>query len=91
MNKIILTSTFCLFQLICFAQIKPFHFAFISDTHIGSPDGKAEEDLIRTVQDINKRADLDFVVLTGDITELGTNEQLAKAKKYWMAYRPSGL
>ena len=81
MNKIILISTFCLFQHICSAQIKPFQFAFISDTHIGSPDGKAEEDLIRTVQDINKRTDLDFVVLTGDITELGTNEQLAKAKK----------
>ena len=64
-----------------FAQIKPFRFAFISDTHIGSPDGKAEEDLRRTVNDINSKNDIDFVVITGDITELGTNDELPRAKK----------
>jgi predicted phosphodiesterase len=67
--------------LVATAQSKPFRFAFISDTHIGSPDGKAEEDLRRTVQDINSIKDLSFVVLTGDITELGTNAQLQLAKQ----------
>jgi outer membrane protein assembly factor BamB/predicted phosphodiesterase len=57
-----------------------FRFAFISDTHIGSPNGSAEEDLRRTVRDINAMDDIAFVVLTGDITELGTNEELALAK-----------
>lgn len=61
--------------------IKPFRFAFISDTHIGSPNGSAEEDLRRTVRDINSRTDVQFVVLTGDITELGTNEELKLAKQ----------
>jgi len=64
-----------------FAQIKPFRFAFLSDTHIGSPDGKAEEDLRRTVRDINSKNDIDFVVITGDITELGTNDELTSAKR----------
>ncbi len=64
-----------------YCQIKPFRFAFLSDTHIGSPDGKAEEDLRRTVADINSKKDIDFVVITGDITELGTNEELPRAKK----------
>jgi len=59
----------------------PFRFAFISDTHIGSPNGGAEEDLRRTVRDINSMKDISFVVLTGDITELGTNEELALAKR----------
>jgi outer membrane protein assembly factor BamB/predicted phosphodiesterase len=75
---------FCLFILCGFiaqAQFKPFRFAFISDTHIGSPNGGAEEDLRRTVQDINQRNDIAFVVLTGDITELGTNEQIKLAKQ----------
>jgi outer membrane protein assembly factor BamB/predicted phosphodiesterase len=81
MKKFLTIITFCLFSYLLQAQIRPFHFAFLSDTHIGSPDGKAELDLQRTVDDINKRTDLDFVVLTGDITELGTNEQLARAKK----------
>jgi outer membrane protein assembly factor BamB len=73
------------FLIICFfasAQVKPFRFAFISDTHIGSPNGGAEEDLKRTVDDINSMADqIAFVVITGDITELGTDEEIALAKK----------
>ena len=63
------------------AQIQPFRFAFLSDTHIGSPNGSAEEDLRRTVRDINQERGVSFVVITGDITELGTNEQLRLAKQ----------
>jgi outer membrane protein assembly factor BamB/predicted phosphodiesterase len=63
------------------AQVQPFRFAFISDTHIGSPNGAAEEDLRRTVRDINAMTGIAFVVLTGDITELGTNEELKLAKQ----------
>lgn len=68
----------CLFAR---AQYQPFRFAFISDTHIGSASGAAEEDLRRTVADINRMAGIAFVVLTGDITELGTNRELAVAKQ----------
>ena len=76
-----------LFFLLLFAiitgkgQITNFRFAFISDTHIGSPNGAAEEDLRRTVNDINTMKDIAFVVLTGDITELGTNQELKLAKQ----------
>lgn len=73
----------CLLLLIALqtqAQIKPFRFAFISDTHIGSPNGSAEEDLRRTVNDINQLTDIAFVVLTGDITELGTTEEIKQAR-----------
>ncbi len=79
-----LTITISCFLLLCIsvlAQIKPFRFAFISDTHIGSPDGVAEEDLRRTVSDINQIPDVAFVVITGDITELGTNAELMLAKR----------
>lgn len=62
-------------------QQKPFRFAFISDTHIGSPNGAAEEDLRRTVRDINAQKNISFVVITGDITELGTNKELQLAKQ----------
>ncbi|MBA2746038.1 MAG: PQQ-binding-like beta-propeller repeat protein [Flavisolibacter sp.] len=63
------------------AQFNPFRFAFISDTHIGSPNGTAEEDLTRTVNDINNLEGVAFVVITGDITELGTPAELRLAKK----------
>lgn len=69
-----------IYSLPVFAQTKPFRFAFISDTHIGSPNGGAEEDLRRTVADINRMKEIDFVVLTGDITELGTYSELRLAK-----------
>lgn len=67
--------------VISYGQFTPFRFAFISDTHIGSPNGFPEEDLRRTVRDINSMADIAFVVLTGDITELGTNDELTLAKQ----------
>jgi outer membrane protein assembly factor BamB/predicted phosphodiesterase len=86
MKKLLLIL--CLFiSSVAFAQIKPFRFAFLSDTHIGSPDGKAEEDLRRTVTDINNMNDIDFIVITGDITELGTNEELPRAKKLFDSLR----
>lgn len=62
-------------------QWKPFRFAFLSDTHIGSPNGAAEEDLRRTVADINQMTDIAFVIITGDISELGTDEQLKTARE----------
>lgn len=77
--------TFILLLLICAAtlkaQIRAFRFIHISDTHIGSPNGSAEEDLRRTVRDINQMNDVAFVILTGDITELGTDAQIALAKE----------
>jgi outer membrane protein assembly factor BamB/predicted phosphodiesterase len=70
-----------LFPVLVCSQQGSFRFAFVTDTHIGSPNGAAEEDLRRTVQDINEQKDLAFVLLTGDITELGTQEELLLAKK----------
>ena len=73
MKRILLIA--CLFiASIAFGQLKPFRFAFISDTHIGSPNGGAEEDLRRTVADINSLQGVAFVVITGDITELGKKQ-----------------
>ncbi|SER46407.1 outer membrane protein assembly factor BamB family protein [Pedobacter rhizosphaerae] len=59
-----------------FAQT--FKYAFVTDTHVGS--GTGEEDLRRTVADINEQQNLDFIVITGDITEMGTNDELKLAK-----------
>jgi outer membrane protein assembly factor BamB/Icc-related predicted phosphoesterase len=81
MKRIVFISMLLLATGILHAQIKSFRFIHISDTHIGSPNGSAEEDLRRTVRDINTLNDVAFVIITGDITELGTDAQLAKAKE----------
>lgn len=64
-----------------FPQIGQFRFAFLSDTHVGTPDGTAPEDLRRSVRDINTMSNVDFVVVTGDITELGDYSELRLARE----------
>lgn len=56
-----------------------FKYAFVTDTHVGTETG--EEDLRRTVNDINQQNDLDFILVTGDITEMGTKVEIKLAKE----------
>ncbi|WP_449435431.1 metallophosphoesterase family protein [Pedobacter steynii] len=56
-----------------------FKYAFVTDTHVGTETG--EEDLRRTVNDINLQNDLDFIIVTGDVTEMGTKLEIKLAKE----------
>ena len=67
-----------LLPVFLFAESAPFRFAWLSDTHVGS--STAEQDLRAAVHDINSLADLSFVVVSGDVTEYGSREQLRLAK-----------
>ncbi len=58
---------------------QPFRFAQVTDTHVGSSTGA--EDLRRTVRDLNNQKDIDFVLLSGDVTEFGSDEELQLAKQ----------
>ncbi|HAL55047.1 MAG TPA: metallophosphoesterase [Bacteroidetes bacterium] len=60
------------------SQTKPFTFAWLSDTHVGGTTGAA--DLSASVHDLNSLQDVAFVILSGDITEMGSNGQLELAK-----------
>lgn len=77
MKRILLALILSFFFFATFAQT-PFKFAQITDTHIGGHSG--EEDLRRTVADINQLKDIDFVILSGDVTEFGSDEELQLAK-----------
>ena len=68
---LVLIVTFC-------ARAQMLHFAHVTDIHIGS--STSAEDLERTVHDINSLKDIDFVILSGDITEFGSDEELQEAK-----------
>lgn len=76
-KRVGLLSVLLLSAMLCKAQ--SFKFAFVSDTHISN--NTAEEDLQRTVNDINANDSLSFVVVTGDITEFGSDEELKLAKQ----------
>jgi outer membrane protein assembly factor BamB/Icc-related predicted phosphoesterase len=46
---------------------------------VGSPTG--EEDLRASVRDVNSQTNISFVIISGDITEFGSREQLRLAKQ----------
>ena len=54
-------------------------FVHLSDIHVGSPTGA--DDLRRTVNDINENAAIQFVIITGDITEFGADDEIKLAKQ----------
>lgn len=56
-----------------------FRFAWLSDIHIGYPT--AEEDLRISVNDINSFEDIDFTIISGDITAIGSLKELSLAKE----------
>ncbi|NWF88565.1 MAG: PQQ-binding-like beta-propeller repeat protein [Ignavibacteriaceae bacterium] len=72
-----------LFTFITFMHIsllsQGYKYAWITDLHVGAPG--AELDLHEVVKDINKREELKFVVVTGDVTEKGRNSELELAKQ----------
>lgn len=66
------------FSFKLFAQT-PFKFAQVTDTHVGGQTGA--DDLRRTVADLNRQKGIDFVILSGDVTEFGSDEELKLAKQ----------
>src|SRR5690606_23035104 len=62
-----------------FAQEGVITFVHLTDTHIGNPT--SAEDLRRSVQDINANDAIQFVIISGDITEFGSDEEIALARQ----------
>ncbi|MCF3109160.1 PQQ-binding-like beta-propeller repeat protein [Niabella sp. CC-SYL272] len=78
MKRILCIVLCCFFVKLAAAQAS-FQFAQISDLHIGS--NNADEDLRRTVKDINANPDIRFVIASGDITEFGADAEIKLAKQ----------
>lgn len=72
----LISALLCIINM-SFAQ--SFKFAHVTDTHVGGATGA--EDLRRTVKDLNTLKDIDFVILSGDITEFGADQELKLAKR----------
>jgi len=62
------------------AQSVSFKFAHLTDLHISPTNPNPTEDLLRSVAQINATDGIDFVLVTGDITEEGDRASLEKAK-----------
>lgn len=81
MRKTIITTLSLLLVMLLMGQskVEPFKFALIADTHIGNHNN--DEDLQRTVNDINNNMhEIEFVIVAGDVTEFGSDEEITIAK-----------
>jgi len=60
---------------------EPFRFALFTDLHINANNAQPAEDLQNAVNDVNILAGIDFVIISGDITQFGDTVSLKKAKQ----------
>ena len=58
-----------------------FRFALITDLHIQMSNLQPDEDLQRAIDELNASDEIDFVLVSGDITQSGDSSSLKKAKK----------
>lgn len=68
-------------------QGQTFKFALMSDLHITS-DSIAENDVRRAVEQINNTPGIDFVIVSGDLSETGDLLSLEKAKRILDGLKP---
>ena len=91
-RKTIVLLMACLLSLGMQAQ-SVFRFAQLTDLHVSPNNPNPTEDLLRSVAQINATDNIDFVLVTGDITEEGDRASMEKVKscldllkvKYYMA------
>jgi outer membrane protein assembly factor BamB/predicted MPP superfamily phosphohydrolase len=62
------------------AIAQSFNFALFSDLHIQTSNPDASIDLINSVENANNIDDIDFIIVSGDITETGDLASLKEAK-----------
>ncbi len=77
MKKVFLSVLFCL--IINALRGENFRFALLTDLHV-SGDSLAYNDLRKSVEQINKTKDIDFVIVSGDVTEEGDRASLKRVK-----------
>ncbi len=68
-----------LFLAFAFSHAQTHRYGWLTDIHIGAPG--ADEDLTACVNSINADGDIGYVMVTGDITEKGRDQELDSAKK----------
>lgn len=62
-------------------SVSPFKFAVFSDLHIAIDNSQPTADLQSAINEINAALDVEFVLVSGDITQLGDSLSLVKAKQ----------
>ena len=82
MNRRLLMTVLlaCLLPIVVQAQRGTFRFAQLTDVHFSPNNPNPTEDLLRSIAQINATDSIDFVLVTGDLTEEGDRVTLEKVK-----------
>ena len=80
MKRLILAVLFAALPLLGWAQDAPLRFAFMTDLHY-SAGSASIQNLQSCIDDINNNEKVDFVIVGGDVTDFGTDEEIAATKK----------
>ena len=62
------------------AQVKPFRFAQLTDVHLNPGGSGPTEALMKSIEQINRTDSIDFVLVTGDLTEQGDRRMIQEVK-----------
>lgn len=62
------------------ASARHFRFAQLTDIHLSGKEGPHTEDLMRSIEQINDTQGLDFVLVTGDVSDCGDRATLLVVK-----------
>ena len=73
-------ASVCFLVTVATATAQTFRFAQLTDTHLNSGNGKPTIDLQRCIAQINATDSIDFVLVTGDLTEQGERATMEKEK-----------
>jgi len=77
-EKTMKTKFILLFILLSiYVYPQSFKYAWLTDTHIGSP--KASEDLLNCINDINNNKGIELVIISGDVAEKGRDSEIEEA------------
>ena len=69
-----------LLPLTVHSQSSRFKFAVLTDLHLSPGNAGPREDLERSVDQLNRTDSIDFVLVTGDLTEVGDRNSLLQVK-----------
>lgn len=81
LRKLLLAAALSWGLLLCTTELysQQFSFAYLSDIHIAE-GAQSVQDVEACIADINKNKEISFSIFAGDITEFGTDKEIALAK-----------
>lgn len=81
MKRALTSFLLLILYLSVYAQVKPFCFAQLTDIHINGDSPSQLDALKNSVQQINSTENVDFVIVTGDLTDNGDMESMLNVKR----------